>query len=61
MEHFTPGTNIPIIEREKQKKKIQTISLYYLGILKKIHFKKEKKNIKKGIRFIFPLPKFHIV
>ena len=58
---FTPGTNIPIIEEKKAKKENPDYFFVLPWHFKKFILKKEKKNIKKGIRFIFPLPKFHIV
>ncbi len=58
---FTPGTNIPIIQEEKAKKENPDYFFVLPWHFKKFILKKEKKNIKKGIKFIFPLPKFHIV
>ncbi len=58
---FTPGTNIPIIKEKKAKKENPDYFFVLPWHFKKFILKKEKKNIKKGIRFIFPLPKFHIV
>tara|TARA_B110000444_G_scaffold259944_1_gene305296 strand:+ start:622 stop:1839 length:1218 start_codon:yes stop_codon:yes gene_type:complete len=59
--HYTPGTNIKIISEELSRSNKPD---YYFVL--PWHFKKEilireKKMIKKGTKFIFPLPKLEIV
>ena len=59
--HYTPGTNIKIISEELSRSNKPD---YYFVL--PWHFKKEilireKKIIKKGTKFIFPLPKLEII
>jgi hypothetical protein len=58
---YTPGTNIKIIS-ELDAKKLKPD--YYLVLpwhFKEFILKKERKKIKNGIKFIFPLPKFEVI
>ena len=58
---FTPGSKIKIIS-EKTSRKLKPN--YYLVLpwhFKNEILKREKKSIKKGIKFIFPLPKLKII
>ena len=55
---YTPGSRIPIIS-EKKSRSMQPD--YYLVLpwhFKKEILKRENKAIKKGSKFIFPLPDF---
>ena len=57
----TLGSNISIISEEKSRKMYPD---YYLALpwhFKKEFLKREKKFIKKGGKFIFPLPKVEII
>ena len=58
---YTPGTKIKIISEEKAKQ----LNPDYFFVLP-WHFRnfildKEKKSIKSGTKFIFPLPKFQVI
>ena len=58
---YTPGTNIKIIS-EKQSRSIKPN--YYLVLpwhFKDEILKREKKIIKKGVKFIFPLPNIKVI
>ena len=58
---FTPGTKIEIIS-EKESRSVKPN--YYLVLpwhFKKEILKRERKIRKKGVKFIFPLPKIEII
>ena len=58
---FTPGTNIPIVDERKAKKDNPDYFFVLPWHFRKFILKKEKITIRKGTKFIFPLPKFQIV
>lgn len=55
----TPGTNIPIVDYSDMRRRIKASFFHYLVLpwhFKTSILKKEEKDLKRGIRFIFPLP-----
>lgn len=58
---YTPGTKIKIITEEKSRKHKPDFFLVLPWHFKKEILKREKKIIKKGTKFIFPLPNLKIV
>ena len=57
---YTPGSNIKIISESKAKKIKPDYYFVFPWHFKKFILNKEKYTIKKGVRFIFPLPKLSI-
>ncbi len=58
---YTPGTKINIITEKKSRNLNPNYYLVLPWHFKKEILKREKKAIKKGTKFIFPLPKFEIL
>ena len=58
---YTPGTKIKILSDKKISKKNCDFLLVLPWHFKDFILKKEKKKIKQGIKFIFPLPRIEIV
>ena len=58
---FTPGSEIPIITKEKMRKIKPKYLLVLIWSFKKEVLLQEKKFIFRGGKLIFPLPVFHIV
>jgi hypothetical protein len=58
---YTPGTKIKILSDKKISKKNCDFLLVLPWHFKDFILKKEKKIIKQGIKFIFPLPRIEIV
>jgi len=57
---FTPGTNIPIIEERKAREMNPDYFLVLPWHFKEHILKKEAESLKRGIRFIFPLPHIEV-
>ena len=57
---YTPGTNIKIISERQSREKKPDFYLVLPWHFKDQIIKRERKIIKKGIRFIFPLPKIQV-
>ena len=57
---YSPGTKIKIISEKKSRNLKPDYYLVLPWHFKKEIIKREKKIIKKGTKFIFPLPKFEI-
>ena len=58
---FTPGSEIPIITKEKMRKIKPKYLLVLIWSFKKEVLLQEKKFIFRGGKLIFPLPVFHVV
>lgn len=58
--YYTPGTKIKIISEKKSRKISPNYYLVLPWHFKKEILKREKSTIKKGSKFIFPLPKLKI-
>tara|TARA_B110000971_G_scaffold42335_1_gene41600 strand:+ start:5364 stop:6617 length:1254 start_codon:yes stop_codon:yes gene_type:complete len=58
---YTPGTKIKIIEEKKSRSLNPDYYLVLPWHFKKEILKREKKLIKSGTKFIFPLPKIEII
>ncbi len=58
---FTPGTNIRIISENESRKKAPDFYIVLAWHFKKEILLREKKLIKKGTKFIFPLPKIKVI
>jgi len=58
---YTPGTKIKIISEEKAKELKPDYFFVLLWHFKNFILDKEKKIIRSGVKFIFPLPKFEII
>ena len=58
--HYTPGTKIKIISEKKSRKLAPDYYLVLPWHFKKEILKREKKVIKNGSKFIFPLPNITI-
>ena len=59
--HYTPGTKIKIITEEKSRKHKPDFYLVLPWHFKKEILIREKKIIKNGTKFIFPLPNIQII
>jgi hypothetical protein len=57
---LTPGTKIPIISEKRARKSPPDLFLVLPWHFKEEILKREKNLIKRGTRFLFPLPKFEI-
>ena len=57
---LTPGTKIPIISEKMARKSPPDLFLVLPWHFKEEILKREKNLIKRGTRFLFPLPKFEI-
>lgn len=57
---FTPGSKIPIISEAKARKNPPNLFLVLPWHFKKEILLREKKLIKRGVKFLFPLPKLEI-
>ena len=57
---FTPGTKIKIISEKNSRKKKPDYYFVLPWHFKKEILKREEKARKKGVKFIFPLPKFEM-
>ena len=57
---YSPGTKIKIISEKKSRNLKPDYYLVLPWHFKKEIIKREKKIIKEGTKFIFPLPKFEI-
>lgn len=58
---YTPGTKIQIISEEKAKELKSDYFFVLPWHFKKFILEKEKKIIRSGVKFIFPLPKFEVI
>jgi hypothetical protein len=58
--YYTPGTKIKIISEKKSRKISPNYYLVLPWHFRKEILKREKLTIKKGSKFIFPLPKLKI-
>ena len=58
--YYTPGTKIKIISEKKSRKISPNYYLVLPWHFRKEILKREKSTIKKGSKFIFPLPKLKI-
>ena len=58
--HYTPGTKIKIISEKKSRKILPNFYLVLPWHFRKEILNREKSLIKKGSKFIFPLPKVKI-
>ena len=58
--HFTPGTKIRIITESKSRKILPNFYLVLPWHFKKEILIRERNLIKKGSKFIFPLPTFKV-
>ena len=58
---YTPGTKIQIISEEKAKELKSDYFFVLPWHFKKFILEKEKKIIRRGVKFIFPLPKFEVI
>ena len=58
---FTPGTKIPIVSESESRKKRPDFYLVLPWHFKKEILKREKKIIKRGTKFIFPLPSIKVL
>tara|TARA_B100001063_G_scaffold222431_1_gene228895 strand:- start:2376 stop:3620 length:1245 start_codon:yes stop_codon:yes gene_type:complete len=58
---FTPGSNIPIISKEKMRKIFPKYLLVLIWSFRKEVIKQEINYIKSGGNLVFHLPKFHII
>ena len=58
--HYTPGTKMKIITEARSRKLLPDFYFVLPWHFKKEILKREKKLIKKGCKFIFPLPNFKI-
>lgn len=57
----TPGTNIPIISEEEARKNNPDYFLVLPWHFKEEFLKREQEFLKKGGKFIFPLPEFEVI
>jgi len=58
--HYTPGTKMKIITEARSRKLLPDFYFVLPWHFKKEILKREKKLIKKGCKFIFPLPNFRV-
>jgi len=58
---YTPGTNIPIVSEEEAKKTGAKYLLVLPWHFKRYFLSREVTYLRKGGKFIFPLPKVHII
>ena len=58
--HFTPGTKIKIITESKSRRLKPNFYLVLPWHFKKEILNRERNLIKKGSKFIFPLPSFRV-
>ena len=58
---MTPGSKIPIISESLSRKMKPNFYLVLPWHFKKEILKREKNTLKKGTKFIFPLPNFEII
>jgi len=58
--HYTPGTKIKIISEKESRKKTPNFYFVLPWHFKKEILNREKNIIKKGCKFIFPLPKLKV-
>ena len=58
--HYTPGTKMKIITEASSRKLLPDFYFVLPWHFKKEILKREKKLIKKGCKFIFPLPNLRI-
>jgi hypothetical protein len=58
--HYTPGTKMKIITESRSRKLLPDFYFVLPWHFKKEILKREKKLIKKGCKFIFPLPSFRV-
>jgi hypothetical protein len=60
-EKYTPGSKIKIISEEKAKRLKPDYFIVFPWHFKNFILNKEKKFIKSGTKFIFPLPEIEII
>ena len=58
---YTPGSKIPIINNINKINLLNSIFFVNIWHFKKFIIKKEKKLLKTGVKFLFPLPTPHIL
>ena len=58
---YTPGTKIPVISMDKAKAMNPDYFLVLPWAFRNDILLREKETIRNGTKFIFPLPKFHII
>ena len=58
--HYTPGTKIKIISEKKSRKMLPNYFFVLPWHFKKEILNREKNLLKKGSKFIFPLPTFKV-